>query len=66
MTQVDRLKAVIEELPSEEFAELFHWLRERLWERWDQRIEADSEAGALDFLIREAREEGAEGRFRDL
>jgi len=54
MSKIDELKAEIESLPREEFAEIFHWLTEKDWERWDKEIEADSEAGELDFLVREA------------
>ena len=50
----------------EEFAELFRWLSEKDWERWDKEIEADSQAGRLDFLEREAREEKAKGTLKGL
>jgi hypothetical protein len=53
-------------LPSEEFTELFRWLSERDWERRDKQIEADSQAGRLDFLIREALGEKAKGSLKDL
>ena len=66
MSKVDELKAEIERLPSEEFAELFQWLSEKDWERWDQEIEADSQAGRLDFLERQAHEEKAKGSLKDL
>ncbi|OFV97388.1 MAG: hypothetical protein A3H28_02855 [Acidobacteria bacterium RIFCSPLOWO2_02_FULL_61_28] len=66
MSKIDELKAEIERLPSMEFAELFRWLSEKDWERWDQEIEADSQAGRLDFLVREAREEKAKGTLKDL
>jgi hypothetical protein len=66
MTKVEELKAEIERLPSEEFAELSRWLAEKDWERWDREIEADSNAGRLDFLIREAGEEKARGNLKDL
>jgi len=56
MSKIDELKADIEGLPSQEQAELFRWLSEKDWERWDKEIEADSQAGRLDFLVREARE----------
>jgi len=55
MSKMDALKAQIEGLSSEEFAEIFRWLLEKDWERWDKEIEADSQAGRLDFLVREAR-----------
>jgi hypothetical protein len=66
MSRIDELKAEIERLPSEEFAELFRWLSEKEWERWDRQIEADSRAGRLDFLIHEAREEKSKGKLKDL
>jgi hypothetical protein len=52
MSKIDELKADIEGLPSEELAELFP--SEKEWENWDKEIEADSQAGRLDFLAREA------------
>ncbi len=66
MSKIDELKAEIERLPSEEFAELFRWLSEKDWERWDKEIEADSQTGRLDFLVREAHEEKAKGTLKDL
>ncbi len=66
MSKVDELKAEIEGLASEEFAELFRWLSEKDWEQWDKEIEADSRAGRLDFLVREAREEKTKGTLEDL
>jgi hypothetical protein len=66
MSKIDELKAEIESLPNEEFAEIFRWLSEKDWERWDMEIEADSQAGKLDFLVREAREDKAKGTLEDL
>jgi hypothetical protein len=66
MSRIDELKAEIESLPNEEFAEIFRWLSEKEWERWDKEIDADSQAGRLDFLVREAREEKAKGKLKDL
>jgi hypothetical protein len=61
MSKLDELKAEIERLPCEELAEIFRWLSERDWERWDREIEADAQAGKLDFLVREAREGKTDG-----
>jgi hypothetical protein len=66
MSKIDELKADIERLPSEELAELFRWLSAREWESWDKEIDADSQAGRLDFLVREAREEKAKGTLKDM
>jgi hypothetical protein len=49
MSKVEELKSEIERLPEEEFAELYRWLSEKDWGRWDSEIAADSEAGKLDF-----------------
>ena len=66
MSKIDALKAEIESLPSEEIAEIFRWLSEKDWERWDKEIEADSASGKLDFLTRGAQEEKAKGNLKDL
>ncbi len=66
MSKIDKIKTEIESLPSEEFAEIFRWLSEKDWERWDKEIETDSQAGKLDFLVREAREEKSKGNLKDL
>jgi hypothetical protein len=65
MSKIDELKADIERLPSEELAELFRWLSEKEWESWDREIEADSQSGRLDFLVREAHEEKAMTKISD-
>jgi len=66
MSKIDELKADIETLPREEAAELFRWLAEREWEGWDKEMEADSRAGRLDFLVREARQEKARGTLEEM
>ena len=58
MNITDIQKAILG-LPDTQYAELRKWLSELDWERWDNQIEADSEAGKLDFLVEEARERGA-------
>ena len=66
MSKIDELKAEIENLPSQEVAEIFRWLSEKDWENWEKEIRADSQAGKLDFLVREARDEKAKGKLKDL
>ena len=66
MSKVDELKKEIERLPKEEFTQLVRWLSEKNWERWDKEIEADSAAGKLDFLMREALGEKGKGTLKDL
>jgi hypothetical protein len=66
MSKIQKLKNEIERLPQEEFTELCRWLSERDWARWDDKITADSEAGKLDFLVREAVDTKAKGNLKDL
>ncbi len=60
------IRRAILDRPEAEYAELRKWFSEVDWERWDQQIEADSEAGKLDFLITEAREAVGHRALRDL
>jgi hypothetical protein len=66
MSKIDDLKAEVEKLPSEEFSEFFRWMTDKDWKRWDREIEADSDAGKLDFLVREAREARLKGTLKAL
>ena len=66
MSKIDELKAEIEKLPNQDVSELLRWLSEKDWEIWDKEIEADSQAGKLDFLVREAHDEKAKGRLKEM
>ena len=66
MSKVDELKSVIEALPKKEYVELRQWFSENDWQTWDEQIEADSKAGKLDFLIKEAKDEKKRGKLKDL
>lgn len=66
MSKVDEIKEAIEALPEEEYVQLRRWFSERDWEKWDRQIEADSESGKVDFLIKEARDEKAKGKLKEL
>jgi hypothetical protein len=66
MIKVQEIQSAIESLPPADYARLRQWFSERDWERWDKQIEADSEAGKLDFLIKEALDEKAKGRLKEL
>jgi len=66
MSKVEELKTDIEKLSSKEVAELFRWLSEKEWESWDNEIEADSQAGRLEFLAREAHREKDRGTLKEL
>jgi hypothetical protein len=66
MSGIEEIKSAIENLSTSEFVQLRQWFFEKDWHQWDRQIEDDSEAGKLDFLIAEAREENAKCSLRDL
>lgn len=53
-------------LPEADYVRLRQWISDLDWERWDRRLEADSEAGTLDFLADEARDGQEHRPFKDL
>ena len=61
MVSITEIQEAIRVLPESEYVRLRQWISELDWERWDRQIEADAEAGRLDFLIAEAREAGERG-----
>jgi hypothetical protein len=66
MSKVDEIKDAIEALPKEDYTQLRQWFSEKDWQKWDKQIETDSEAGELDFLIKEAIEEKENGKLKEL
>ena len=66
MSKVDEIKDAIEALPQEDYTQLRQWFSERDWQKWDKQIETDSEAGKLDFLIKEALDEKESGTLKEL
>ena len=56
ITRVAEIQQAILVLPEAEYALLRKWLSDLDWERWDRQIQADSDEGALDFLVSEALE----------
>ena len=66
MSKVNKIKAAIEALPEEEYVKLRQWFSEKDWEKWDRKIESDSESRKLDFLIKEAHDEKENGKLKEL
>lgn len=66
VSTLQEIEAAIEKLPSSEFLSLVDRLRARHAEAWDRQLAEDSEAGALDFLVRELDEDIAKGRTRPI
>ena len=63
---IDAIKKAIETLPEEDYAQLRKWFSEKDWRKWDKQIAADSRAGKLDFLIKEAVDAKRKGKLREL
>lgn len=63
MRTFEEIKTEIEALPHPEYIKLVHWFSEHDWQAWDEEIEADSNAGKLDFLIEEALTEKVKGKL---
>jgi len=66
MSTVEEILRSIESLSEEEFTRLRQWFSERDWGKWDKQIEVDSESGKLDFLVKEAHDEKAKGKLKEL
>lgn len=66
MPTIAEIQQAILDLPASDFVRLRHWFNELDWAEWDRKIETDSEAGRLDFLIAEAREAKAQGKLEKL
>ena len=66
MSTVAEIKQAITGLPKSEYVQLVRWLQEYDWEEWDREIEADVEAGKLDFLAERAAEAKRQGTLKDL
>lgn len=66
MSKVEEIQAAIESLSEDEYIHLRQWFSERDWKKWDRQIEADSEAGKLDFLIKEALDSKAKEKLKEL
>ena len=50
MSGIAEIQQAILKLPESELAQLRHWFNELDWAEWEQKIEADSDEGRLDFF----------------
>ena len=53
MRSVEEIERAVDGLSDDEYVEFRHWFLERDWEDWDRQIRIDSDAGKLEFLVRE-------------
>ena len=66
MTGIEEIEKAVASLPVEEYRQFREWFLERDWAQWDKQIQADSESGKSDFLVKEAMDEKILGKLRDL
>lgn len=66
MTELERLERKVKNLSQSDFEKFREWFMEYDWENWDESIEKDLNAGKLDQLISEAKEEFKAGKAREL
>ena len=66
MTRIEEIEKAVASLPAEEYRRFREWFLELDWAQWDKQIQADSESGKLDFLVKEAIDEKNRGKLRDL
>ena len=66
MSTITEIQQAILALPESDYVQLRQWFSELDWKRWDNRIEADSQDGKLDFLVAQALSAKSEGTLLDL
>jgi hypothetical protein len=66
MIEIALLEQHVSTLDDDSFSKFRIWFREFEQKRWDKKIEADSNAGKLDFLIDAAVAEHRAGKTRQL
>ena len=66
MTTVAEISGAVKRLPKRELARFRKWFVEYDAAIWDRQIAADSKAGKLDALIRQARRDYKAGRIKPL
>jgi hypothetical protein len=63
VSTVEEIKSAIEKLSLEERAELARWFHDWSDDEWDRQMAADLEAGKLDGLLKQVREDIDAGRL---
>jgi hypothetical protein len=64
--RVKEIEAAIAQLSPEELAQFADWFAEFQATAWDEQLEADTKAGKLDQLVREAKGDFARGKCKPL
>jgi hypothetical protein len=66
VTSIAKIQEDILALSETDYLQLRQWFNELDRDEWDRQIEADSNAGKLDFLIAEALEAKEKGTLKNL
>jgi hypothetical protein len=66
MSTVQEIEIAIQKLKPQEVHTVADWLQEYREQLWDKQIEADAEAGRLDKLMDEAKQDFLAGRCKPL
>jgi hypothetical protein len=66
MITMSEIKKAVDHLPEKEYVRFRTWFTEHDWEKWDKQIEEDSQSGALDFLLSEAKFEKKQNSLRPM
>ena len=66
MTTLEEIQLAIAQLSPEELAQFRKWFLEWEAEAWDKELEADEQAGKLDFLAQEALQDYRAGHVHKL
>lgn len=66
MSTIKQIEAVILTLPPEQFQQLWQWILEIDYQRWDEQLEKDIADGKLEALAAEAIAEFKAGHCREL
>ncbi len=66
MSEIEELESRVQNLPKEEFTMFRDWFFEIENEIWDKQIASDFNAGKFNQLIKNAKDEFAQGKARQL
>ncbi len=66
MSEIEELETRVRQLPKEDFSRFRDWFLQLDDELWDAQIKSDLQAGKLNRLIENARNEFVQGKAREL
>jgi hypothetical protein len=65
MSTIQEIESAVQQLPSDQLATFRAWFAEFDAQQWDRQLEADVQAGKLDWLSEEAKADLRAGRCTD-